>query len=413
MKRPSPDHGAAIAPPDSIPQLNGTEGARPTPSQPTLSRLNNFDIIRLLAALHVVVSHAIVHTGLIEKLSSSARLLFDAFVQIPAVPIFFVVSGFLIPSSFERNPGNLTGYFWRRALRIFPALWLSVGAAIVILAWAGYLDQAFVTSKTFLAWLVAQTTMVQFWNPEHFRTFGNGVVNGALWTISVELQYYLTVPVWCTLGAWLAKRGRWRLAFEGTAFVISVAAHMYMRHRINDVGGHFGEVATSIKALHMTLLPHLWMFILGYWIYRHMDRMRSLLVGQFPKWAALWIAFIVLGEYIFGDTSLAGSALYPFSRIVLAFATISLAYTAPSVSNHLLRGNDISYGVYIFHWLILNVMLELGLFQTVASIPILVAASALCGFLSWRLLEKPILRFKNWKVMNSGSRPLAQSLPRG
>ena len=165
------------------------------PTKPSLGRENNFDLLRLLAALQVVIAHSVDHTGIHERLTGTSSIAFEAFIMLPAVPIFFVISGFLINASFERSPGNLRGYFWRRALRIFPALWLAVILGLGTVAWGGYLQKEFVSSSTFVAWLVAQTTVFQFWNPEHFRGFGMGVVNAALWTISVELQYYFFVPL--------------------------------------------------------------------------------------------------------------------------------------------------------------------------------------------------------------------------
>ena len=72
--------------------------------------------------MQVVVAHAIGHTPLVKQLSPWGRLLFEVLMLLPGVPVFFVISGFLIARSFERNPADVAGYFWRRGLRIFPAL---------------------------------------------------------------------------------------------------------------------------------------------------------------------------------------------------------------------------------------------------------------------------------------------------
>ena len=86
------------------------------------NRLNNSDLIRLLAVVQVVVAHSIGHTPLVMQLSPWGRQLFEVLMLVPGVPVFFVISGFLIARSFERNPADVAGYFWRRGLRIFPAL---------------------------------------------------------------------------------------------------------------------------------------------------------------------------------------------------------------------------------------------------------------------------------------------------
>ena len=371
------------------------------PAKPGLGRENNFDLLRLLAALQVVIVHSVDHTGLHQTLTGSTAFTFESFLMLPAVPIFFVISGFLINASFERSPGNLRGYFWRRALRIFPALWLAVLLGLGTVAWGGYLQGEFVSSPTFFAWIASQTTIVQFWNPEHFRGFGMGVVNAALWTISVELQYYFFVPIAYYLSKKLKRFKHGRATFELSLFILSLAAHLYMRWGIN-LSGHFSTAPVLIKGLHMTLLPHLWMFLCGVFLYRHLDAIKGLIAGQFLKWAAVWVSIVILGEYILDGTTVAGTILYVINRLVLACVALSFAYTLPHLSGKLLKGNDISYGIYIFHCLVINVLLELGYFQSLATVPFVVVIAVVLGFLSWRFLEKPILRFKDWPPMNSG-----------
>ncbi len=103
----------------------------------------------------------------------------------PGVPIFFVISGFLISVSFERRR-DLRSYFQNRILRIYPALWVSFAVTLVLLGVLGFLGLSVVATPTFALWVAAQLSCFQLWSPEYFRTFGVGVVNGSLWTIPVE-----------------------------------------------------------------------------------------------------------------------------------------------------------------------------------------------------------------------------------
>ena len=141
------------------------------------------------------VAHAIGHTDLKNQLPAWGRQVFDALMMLPGVPVFFVISGFLIAKSYEKNPADLAGYFWRRGLRIFPALWVCLIFTLVVSAPSDFLARTSCLSKTFFAWLAGQVSFFQFYNPEHFRGFGIGVANGALWTITVELQFYVFVPI--------------------------------------------------------------------------------------------------------------------------------------------------------------------------------------------------------------------------
>lgn len=360
-------------------------------------RINNLDLIRLIVALHVVCTHTLHYDGLNSRIEGVGATLHKLFLLIPAVPIFFVISGFLIVASFERNPKDLKGYFWRRGLRIYPALWCSILVSLGILSWAGFLNREFVASPTFLAWLAGQFSFVQFWNLEHFRGFGMGVVNGALWTITVELQYYLFVPLWCLLRVFLKRYRFANLGFDLSLFAASVAANLFMRYHVN-VAGEFALVSMPVKLLHMTLLPHLWMFILGVYIYRHFDVLRGVLEGKFLYWAFAWSLVTGLGEFLIGGETPVGTALYVVAQCLLAFVTISLAYTLPTLSGKLLRGQDLSYGIYIFHFLVLNVLIQLGYATTFYIVPVMLVASTLMGFLSWTFIEKPALSLKDFRL---------------
>ena len=88
----------------------------------SISRNNNFDLIRLLAALQVLIWHGAVHLDVFDKIYGLLNVLF----QLPGVPIFFTISGFLITHSLERSNFQLKKYFQNRALRIYPALWVCI-----------------------------------------------------------------------------------------------------------------------------------------------------------------------------------------------------------------------------------------------------------------------------------------------
>ena len=79
-------------------------------------RVNNFDLLRIFAATEVLLLHSFTHLKL------PFPVWFKVLANFPGVPMFFVMSGFLISASYERN-GELKNYFRNRILRIYPALW--------------------------------------------------------------------------------------------------------------------------------------------------------------------------------------------------------------------------------------------------------------------------------------------------
>src|SRR4051812_8538541 len=96
-----------------------------------VGRSNNFDLIRAVAAAQVLVRHAIEHMH-IGSLETTGGII----DYLPGVPIFFVVSGFLITRSWERAPSAMH-YAMNRVLRIYPALWICFGISVLIFLSAG------------------------------------------------------------------------------------------------------------------------------------------------------------------------------------------------------------------------------------------------------------------------------------
>jgi len=77
--------------------------------------LNNFDLLRILAATQVLYFHTIFH---LKIDAPSWTLVFQYF---PGVPIFFVISGYLVSASYERSE-SLMRYFWNRPAAMFTVI---------------------------------------------------------------------------------------------------------------------------------------------------------------------------------------------------------------------------------------------------------------------------------------------------
>ena len=152
-----------------------------------LNRNNLFDFIRLYAAFQVLIYHGASHLNF--TIPSVISFIFSY----SGVPIFFALSGFLVTISWINSNFNFLKYLLARSLRIFPALWASAILSYLLIISFGKYKFAF-SFKGFL-WLFSQASFITFWNPNELRDFGIGVVNGSLWTIPVELQFYLLVPI--------------------------------------------------------------------------------------------------------------------------------------------------------------------------------------------------------------------------
>src|SRR5215831_14923863 len=88
-------------------------------------RQNNFDALRLLAAISVIFSHSFL---IAEGTQNNEPLILltgnQAILGLAGVFVFFAISGFLVTQSFEQTPNPLQ-FLAKRGLRIFPGLFIA------------------------------------------------------------------------------------------------------------------------------------------------------------------------------------------------------------------------------------------------------------------------------------------------
>lgn len=340
-------------------------------------RANNFDLIRLLAAAQVALWHGI---RLLEIQPYTDMP--ETWNVLPGVPVFFVVSGFLVTLSWERSRSPVQ-YFVNRFLRIYPALWVCLAVSLVLV----FAFRVPWTPTALATWVAAQLSVAQFWNPEFLRGFGVGVMNGSLWTIPVELQFYVALPVLYLLGRLVggSRASIGRLAVAVLALGIFTAwSH---EHVVRD------DARPWTKMYDATLVPWLYYFSVGLLYRRVFEARSSMFRGRLPVWLAAFAAWTALAKWGLG-WEVVGNTLNPVSLLFVGGVTISAAFTKPSLSNRLLHGNDISYGIYIYHMLVLNVFVQVGFKGSMPSLACMLALTLTLGLTSWRFIERPALEFK-------------------
>jgi len=147
----------------------------------------NFDLMRLVAALLVVVSHTF-------PLSGQAPLTIRGVEDLGAlgVSIFFVISGYLVTASYLRDPKT---YLLKRVLRIEPGLIASLVATVVLL---GFVTTAPAAEYWREAGLYVLRNALLY--PATYELPGvfqavpmAGVVNGVLWTLRLEFTFYIVL----------------------------------------------------------------------------------------------------------------------------------------------------------------------------------------------------------------------------
>jgi peptidoglycan/LPS O-acetylase OafA/YrhL len=337
-----------------------------------MDRTNNFDLLRLLAAVQVLYFHALEHLRLDGAGLDGITTVLGWF---PGVPIFFVISGFLITASYLNNRDRLGQYVKNRLLRIFPALIVCTTLTTVVLVFFGHVA----ADWRMVAWFAGQLGVLPIYNPEFLRGFGVGMPNGALWTIPVELQFYAFVPLFFMVLAVLGVRESGRVWALVWVLLLSFVVYLWY--------GAADRTPLWMQVFYISVLPHLWMFLLGsvaYLIWPHLK-------GALQHYGLTWLVVYLAWCAFFAGDDLGISGMF-IQKVLMACCV--LAFSMPKVAHTLLGRNDISYGVYLYHMPVINVCVTLGWVADWRVFGVIVSVTGLLAWLSWRLVERPALARK-------------------
>jgi peptidoglycan/LPS O-acetylase OafA/YrhL len=338
-----------------------------------VGRDNNFNLIRLAAALSVLGGHSVAVLGL----PSSREFFFDHLglsLAEMAVDVFFVTSGFLVTGSLV-NRGEVIAYLWARALRIYPAIWVMLILTVFVLAPAlTTLPPAdyFASPKTHDYFVKCATLIggVRYSLPGVFETNPlHGEFNGSLWTLPIELRLYGYLAAgWLVLAAAPAIR----LRAMSIAAPIAACAFLVLILRGRLFGAPFNAADTRI-----------FMFLYGTTLYLWRDKVPMRPAILFAALACLLIA------------SVNQQAFFVVYVVFLAPLVLHLAYLPKGRVLAFNDWGDCSYGVYIYAF---PIQQTLGfLFPGMPLVAmILVSAAITLGVaaLSWTLIEKRALALK-------------------
>ena len=136
------------------------------------ARLIGLDALRGIAALCVIFQHAAQFTVEYTPLYSPVLGIIN--LGRFGVILFFLISGFLVPTSLER--AGLIGFCLNRSFRLLPVLWVSVFGLVVHFSLLGKNPSPIdiLANMTMLAW-----------------PSGSFQLSIGYWTLSVELGFYI------------------------------------------------------------------------------------------------------------------------------------------------------------------------------------------------------------------------------
>ena len=334
-----------------------------------ISSSNNFDLLRVVLAIMVVFYHI----GYLTNLEIFQVLKFHidgAF----AVEAFFVVSGFLVTMSYENAPG-IKVYAQRRFRRIAPAYITSVLTGILLGAFLTTLTiRDYFSSAHVLKYLMFNLTLLNFKCPTLPGVFSHQyepAINGALWTIKVEVAFYFLVPFLVKL---IRRFGVGKVLLP--IFILSVLYRAGFEILAQASGRPiFAILAKQIPA-------QLAFFVGGAYLYY-----RETSIKQIP-----WLLTLACGIIYLVSSGVIRAVVAPVAVCVLvAWMAVGLRCLG-RFGKH----GDFSYGIYLYHFPIIQTLIHLGWFDR-GPWPTLVLACTLVGIaalLSWHLIEKPALSYR-------------------
>jgi peptidoglycan/LPS O-acetylase OafA/YrhL len=351
---------------------------------------NNFDLLRLLAALAVLYTHSFDLTLTDEPFPNGTGLSASTI----GVLVFFSISGFLVARSWDYDPRPVS-YAVKRGLRLLPALVVCLvltavvlGPLVTSLSTSEYIESPQTHGYVVLnSWMWTYDALPGVFEDNAFPTS----VNGSLWTLPVEVKAYLLIGVVGLLGL---LRGRRRVLLVAIAAYLALLIVPGVRHAL-PLGDRVVALMTNLQGGSTTLREAhdgallAWAqlaaaFAIGMTLYA-LRRWIPL------RWDLAALAFAVwLGTVAIGETTAQHAAVWliPYLVLVLAYRTHGLV-RLPS------RFGDYSYGIYIYAFVVQQSLLHWfpissGWTLFFLAVPI----TFVLAVLSWHVIEARALSLK-------------------
>lgn len=333
------------------------------------SRDNNFNLLRMLAALAVLLSHSY-PLALGPKAVEPFQATLGMTLGTLAVGIFFTISGYLVTASLVSRP-SLTDFALARARRIYPGLWVAIaltvvvlGAAVTTLGLMEYLSHP----RTWFYVLKNGTLLFGFVDrlPGVFAELPYpGVVNGSLWTLPIEVRLY--VALMALQAALLWWRRRWAGAPLGPVLLAVAAA---------CVAAVAWQGAAASSALRFSA-----MFFIGAALQLYRQKVRFGYPGLLA--APLLLAACSVDAGLFAPAFVGAGA----------YLVLCVAHLPGEWLRRYNRLGDYSYGLYIYAFPVQQLVVSASPGIGVAALFAASAAGTLVlAVLSWHLVESPVLR---------------------
>ncbi|MDW9379053.1 acyltransferase [Chryseobacterium sp. JV558] len=339
-----------------------------------ISRSNNFDFLRLVFASLVIITHSYALSGAPQGDPLSQLTNGQMEFSYLGVHGFFIISGYLIFKSLLRCKG-LSDFYWKRLLRLFPAL-IVVLFLTVLLAPAVYESSVpYLQNKSVYTYIPQNLTLF-------FRQKGiDGVfesnpyknsINGSLWTICYEFSMYVMVSLLFFI--------RKKKIVKTVVILLFISSYILSIFQPYFLHGLFMKMALGSNHFY-----NLMCFFAGGMVLTYLD-----IKNKRTENIIIILSFIVLIVSLYLN-------IFKYTcYITLPLLVILIGKSSTRYLNKV--GDtigDTSYGIYIYSFPIQQALMY---FYKLNTLPLLIFSlplSLLFGYISWHLIEKKALGYKD------------------
>jgi peptidoglycan/LPS O-acetylase OafA/YrhL len=351
---------------------------------------NNFDLLRLLAAILVIFAHSFDLLKLPEPFLSVV----PAGWGYVGVLIFFAISGFLVSRSWERDP-RLISFAVKRALRLMPALVVALVVSALVLGPLVTTEpsRAYFANPATKAYVIDNTMMQSDYQlPGVFSANAYpAAVNGSLWTLPLEVKAYLLVALLGVVGL-LTRR---RVLMVGVAVLGVLACVAAWRASLPGMPYYVAslvDIQASPELVHAAELG-------SFTIYAEL--LAAFTIGAacyaLRRWIPLRWQFGVCAAAAWGIITIGfHGSKFEMSTVVLGpYLVLCLAYLSVRWIKLPRLFGDYSYGIYVYAFPVQQTVSYLahpssGWTLFAISMPI----TAIVAVASWHLVERRALDLK-------------------
>ena len=337
-----------------------------------MDRQNNFDFLRLLFASTVIFSHSFPLTKNPEIIS----VLTNGQIGLGglSVEIFFIISGYLILNSLKFSKTALN-YFWKRCLRLYPALIVMLLFTLIIL-YAVYQGDNLFLEKSFRSYvpnnLKLYTTQYNVTGVFENNLYPNAI-NGSLWSLCYEFTMYIFILL--------------LFPFKNNKKVLFSILLIFF---LFTTYAHYFNPALFLDAFHkIKLESNLIYKLASYFI---AGSLLSLI--DLNKYNTLLIKLslfaLILASIIFNFYAKIAIIIVPVFILLIGLSFSKILNYIPN------KIGDISYGVYIYGFLVQQTLMNYYNFNPYVLCVLSLIITYILSYLSWHFVEKKCIKYKDF-----------------